>query len=88
MGKFDGGEGGIRTHGPGINRDSRLAGDPDQPLQHLSAYESESEAILSFFRTELKYRLDGISCCVGLAEGEGFEPPSRLPGKRFSRPPP
>ncbi len=32
-----GGEGGIRTHGPDINRDSRLAGDPVQPLQHLSA---------------------------------------------------
>ena len=23
-----------------------------------------------------------------MAEGEGFEPPFRLPGKRFSRPPP
>ena len=32
-----GGEGGIRTHGSGINRNNRLAGDPDQPLQHLSA---------------------------------------------------
>jgi hypothetical protein len=34
---FIGGEGGIRTHGSGINRNNRLAGDPDQPLQHLSA---------------------------------------------------
>jgi hypothetical protein len=33
----NGGEGGIRTHGPDINRDNRLAGDPVQPLQHLSA---------------------------------------------------
>ena len=32
-----GGEGGIRTHGSDINRNNRLAGDPDQPLQHLSA---------------------------------------------------
>ena len=32
-----GGEGGIRTHGPSIHRDNRLAGDPDRPLQHLSA---------------------------------------------------
>jgi hypothetical protein len=33
---YAGGEGGIRTHGPDINRNNRLAGDPDQPLQHLS----------------------------------------------------
>ena len=33
----NGGEGGIRTHGPDFNRDNRLAGDPDRPLQHLSA---------------------------------------------------
>ncbi len=32
-----GGEGGIRTHGPGVHQDNRLAGDPDRPLQHLSA---------------------------------------------------
>ena len=32
-----GGEGGIRTHGPGVNQDKRLAGVPDRPLQHLSA---------------------------------------------------
>jgi hypothetical protein len=30
------GEGGIRTRGPGLSRDKRLAGAPDQPLQHLS----------------------------------------------------
>jgi hypothetical protein len=26
--------------------------------------------------------------CLGLAEGEGFEPPGRLLGQRFSRPSP
>ena len=35
---INGGEGGIRTHGPDFNRDNRLAGDPDRPLQHLSAW--------------------------------------------------
>jgi hypothetical protein len=35
----------------------------------------------SFVRTKCLY-------VNGLAEGEGFEPPARLPGLRFSRPPP
>ena len=34
---MNGGEGGIRTHGTDIHRYNRLAGDPVQPLQHLSA---------------------------------------------------
>ncbi len=33
-----GGEGGIRTHGTDFRRHNRLAGDPVQPLQHLSVY--------------------------------------------------
>ncbi len=33
----NGGEGGIRTHGTDVCRYNRLAGDPVQPLQHLSA---------------------------------------------------
>ncbi len=34
--KKDGGEGGIRTRGPGLSQGKRLAGVPDRPLQHLS----------------------------------------------------
>ena len=35
--KINGGEGGIRTRGPGLSQGKRLAGVPDRPLQHLSA---------------------------------------------------
>src|SRR5665647_996368 len=36
-GEINGGEGGIRTRGPGLSQGKRLAGVPDRPLQHLSA---------------------------------------------------
>jgi hypothetical protein len=73
--KQNGGEGGIRTHGTDFSRYNRLAGDPVQPLQHLSA-----PLWCGSYSTMFPERFE--------TEGEGFEPPSRLLVKRFSRPPP
>ncbi len=49
-----GGEGGIRTHGTDIRRYSRLAGDPDRPLQHLSARSLKARLFYHFFVHNLK----------------------------------
>ena len=48
---YIGGEGGIRTHGTAFLRHNRLAGDPDQPLQHLSA-PSVVPPILALFQLD------------------------------------
>ena len=45
--ELNGGEGGIRTRGPGVHRDNRLAGDPDRPLQHLSVKTVNGGVILA-----------------------------------------
>ncbi len=67
----DGGEGGIRTHGTAFLRHNRLAGDPDQPLQHLSV-PSVVPSILALFQKDSSEkkkedRVRGFKACLCVA---------------------
>jgi hypothetical protein len=65
--KQDGGEGGIRTPGPGLSRDNCLAGSPVRPLQHLSVFGWKGLYLITIRRL-------GQPGLSGVRMGRGFEP--------------